>query len=91
MNKSDLITHVAAAANISKREADKAVQAVFDAVAAALKKGEDIVVHGFGSFSVLERAARVGRNPRTGEEISIPAALSPKFTASKKLKDAING
>ena len=79
MNKADLIAHIAVADGISKGAADKVVAVVFDVVAAALKKGEDIVAHGFGSFSVSERAARVGCNLKTGAEITIPAALSPKL------------
>ena len=91
MNKNDLIAHVADAAGISKGDAGKVVDAVFVAVTVALKKGEDASVYGFGNFSVAARAARVGRNPKTGVEIVIPASKAPKFTASKSLKEAVNG
>lgn len=90
MNKAELIDSVAAAADISKSDATHAVEAVFDAITGALKGGNAVTVVGFGTFSVSERAARTGRNPRTGESISIAASRVPKFKAGKGLKDAVN-
>lgn len=91
MNKNDLIASVADAADLSKADAGKAVDAVFDAIAGALSSGGDVRLVGFGTFSVANRAATKGRNPRTGEEIDIPASKQPKFKAGKGLKDAVNG
>ncbi|MBO6503719.1 MAG: HU family DNA-binding protein [Kordiimonadaceae bacterium] len=91
MNKNDLIASVADAADLSKADAGKAVDAVFDAIAGALASGGDVRLVGFGTFSVANRAATKGRNPRTGEEIDIPASKQPKFKAGKGLKDAVNG
>ena len=91
MNKSELTASVAEAAGINKAAADKAIDAVFDAITAALKKGDDVRLVGFGTFSVSERAAREGKNPRTGEAIRIAASKAPKFTAGKGLKDTVNG
>lgn len=91
MNKTDLVAKVAELADLSKSDADKATDAVFSAIVGALKTGDDIRLIGFGSFSVATRAAREGKNPRTGETIAIPAGKSPKFTAGKALKDAVNG
>ncbi len=91
MNKNDLIASVADAADISKADAGKAVDAVFDAISGALASGGDVRLVGFGTFSVAQRAATKGRNPRTGEEIDIPASKQPKFKAGKGLKDAVNG
>jgi DNA-binding protein HU-beta len=91
MNKSDLIDAVAAAADISKTDAAKAVDGVFDAIGDALKKGDDVRLSGFGSFHVTKRPAREGRNPRTGKTIKIAASKSAKFKAGKGLKDALNG
>jgi len=91
MNKSDLTASVAEAAGINKAAADKAIDAVFDAITGALKKGDDVRLVGFGTFSVSERAAREGKNPRTGEAIKIAASKAPKFTAGKGLKDTVNG
>lgn len=89
MNKTELVDAVAASADISKAVAGKAVDAVVDSVTAALKKGDKVTLIGFGTFEVRERAARTGRNPRTGEEIKISAAKIPAFKAGKKLKDAV--
>ena len=89
MNKADLISAVAAAAGITKADADKAVDGVFAAITAALKAGDDVRLVGFGSFSVSARAAKEGRNPRTGATIQIAASKAPKFSAGKALKDAI--
>ncbi len=91
MNKNDLIASVADAADLSKADAGKAVDAVFDAISGALSSGGDVRLVGFGTFSVANRAATKGRNPRTGEEIDIPASKQPKFKAGKGLKDAVNG
>lgn len=90
MNKSELIDAVAAAADISKAKAAQAVDGVTSAVTSALSKGDQVTLVGFGTFSVRERAARTGRNPRTGEEIKIAAAKIPAFKAGKALKDAVN-
>jgi DNA-binding protein HU-beta len=90
VNKNDLVAHVAEVAEISKADAGKAVDAVFDGITDALKKGDDVRLVGFGTFAVAERAASEGRNPRTGEKISIPASKQPKFKAGKALKDSVN-
>ncbi len=90
MNKQDLIAAVADAAGLSKNDAGKAVEAVFDAVTGELKKGGKVGLVGFGTFSVSQRKASTGRNPRTGETMSIPASSQPKFKAGKALKDAVN-
>lgn len=90
MNKSELIEAVAKSADISKADAGRAVDAFVDATTKALKKGDQVSLVGFGTFSVRSRAAREGRNPRTGETIHIPASKSPAFKAGKALKDAVN-
>ena len=90
MNKTELINAVAAKAEISKKDADKAVAAVLASIEEALVAGEKVQLIGFGTFEVKERAAREGRNPRTGETIKIAASKSPAFSAGKGLKDAIN-
>lgn len=90
MNKNDLIASVADRTGMPKAGAGQAVDATFDAITAALKSGQEVKVIGFGTFSVAQRAASMGRNPRTGEAISIPASKSPKFKAGKGLKDAVN-
>jgi DNA-binding protein HU-beta len=90
MNKSELIDAVAAAADISKASASRAVDAVMSAVTKSLKKKDDVVLVGFGTFTVRKRAARSGRNPRTGEAITIKAANVPSFRPGKALKDAVN-
>ncbi len=89
MNKSDLIDAVAAEADISKAAAGKALDAVTQAITAALKQGDAVTLVGFGTFAVSERAERVGRNPKTGEAITIAAAKAPKFKPGKALKDAL--
>ena len=91
MNKNDLITAVATAAGIPKTAAGTAVDATFDAITNALKTGGNVRVVGFGTFSVADRAAREGRNPRTGATIQIATSRQPKFKAGKGLKDAVNG
>ena len=89
MNKSNLVSAVATATGLTKADADKAIEGVFGAITAALKAGDDVRLVGFGSFSVSARAAKTGRNPRTGAEIQIAASKAPKFSAGKALKDAI--
>lgn len=91
MNKGDLVSAVAGKTGLGKTEAEKAVDAVFDSIAAALKGGDEVRLPGFGSFSVAAREAREGRNPRTGEAITIAAAKTPKFSPGKGLKEAVNG
>lgn len=90
MNKQDLVSNVAAAADIPKTKAEAAVNAVIEAIKGSLKKGDDVRLVGFGTFSVAKRAATTGRNPRTGEPIKIPASKQPKFKAGKELKEAVN-
>lgn len=90
MNKNELVSAVADEAKLSKADAQAAVDAVFSAITNELKKGGDIRLVGFGSFSVSKRAASTGRNPQTGAEVKIPARTVPKFTAGKGLKDAVN-
>ncbi len=90
MNKSELIDAIAESADISKAAAGRALDATVDTMKKALKKGDKISIVGFGTFSVGKRAARTGRNPRTGASIKIKAAKVPKFRAGKGLKDAIN-
>ena len=89
MNKNDLVATVAETAGLSKGDATKAVDAVFDSIAASLKQGDEVRLVGFGTFTVSTRAASEGRNPRTGEKIQIAASKQPKFKAGKGLKDAI--
>jgi DNA-binding protein HU-beta len=90
VNKNDLIDEVANGSGLSKSDAAKAVEAVFDKITAALRNGDEVRLVGFGTFSVSNRAASEGRNPRTGEKIQIPASKQPKFKAGKGLKDAVN-
>ncbi len=90
MNKSDLVDAIAKSADISKAAAGRALDATVDSIKKALKKGDTVSLVGFGTFKVGKRAARTGRNPRTGETIKIKAAKVPKFTAGKGLKDAVN-
>ena len=90
MNKADLIDSVASATGLGKAEADSAVESVLDVISAALQRGESVSLVGFGIFSVNERAGRIGRNPRTGESITIAPSRAPKFKAGKGLKDAVN-
>ena len=90
MNKNDLIAVVAASADLSKSNAGRAVDAVLDGITSALAGGGEVRLVGFGTFSVANRAATTGRNPRTGETIQIKASKQPKFKAGKALKDAVN-
>jgi|SRR6478735_3602643 DNA-binding protein HU-beta len=89
MNKTELINAVAEASELSKKDATKAVDAVFDTILEALKAEDKVQLIGFGNFEVRERAARKGRNPQTGEEIEIPASKVPAFKPGKALKDAV--
>ena len=89
MNKSELINAVAAAADVSKKDAEAVITAAVDTITAALKEGEKVQLVGFGSFEVKKRAARTGRNPKTKEAIEIPASAVPVFKAGKALKDAV--
>ncbi|MFD3446111.1 HU family DNA-binding protein [Microbacteriaceae bacterium 4G12] len=89
MNKTDLINAVAEAGSLSKKDATKAVDAVFESILEALKNGDKVQLIGFGNFEVRERAARKGRNPQTGEEIEIAASKVPAFKPGKALKDAV--
>lgn len=89
MNKTDLINAIADQAELSKKDAGKAVDAFVAAVTDALKKGDKVQLVGFGTFEVRERAAREGRNPQTGEAIQIKAAKVPAFKAGKALKDSV--
>lgn len=90
MNKAEIVEAVAKSAGISKSASERAVDSTLDAIKSALKRGQTVTLVGFGTFRVGRRAARVGRNPRTGEEIHIKAARVPKFSAGKALKDALN-
>ncbi len=90
MNKNDLVASVADTSGLSRADATKAVDAVFDSITASLKTGTEVRLVGFGTFTVSKRAATTGRNPRTGEEIKIPASTQAKFKAGKGLKDALN-
>ncbi|WP_126455952.1 HU family DNA-binding protein [Sulfuriflexus mobilis] len=90
MNKAELIDAVAEAADLSKASATRALDSVLDTITAALKGGDQVTLVGFGTFSVRPRAARTGRNPRTGEAIEIKASNNPGFKAGKALKDAVN-
>ena len=90
MNKTELVAAVAEQTGLSKKDAEAAVKAFTDVVAEALKAGDKIQLVGFGTFEVSERAAREGRNPRTGETMTIEASKTPKFKAGKALKDLVN-
>lgn len=90
MNKAELIEHVAKETETTKADAQRAVEAVFAGITATLKNGEQARFVGFGTFSVAQRAATTGRNPRTGEPIKIPASKNAKFKAGKELKEAVN-
>ena len=89
MNKAELISAVAAAAEVSKKDAEAVIVATLDTITAALKEGEKVQLVGFGSFEVKKRAARIGRNPKTKESIEIPASRVPVFKPGKALKDAV--
>ena len=89
MNKAELINAVAEKAGLSKKDTETAVNAVIDVIAAALAEGDKVQLVGFGAFEVKARAERIGRNPKTKEQISIPASKVPVFKAGKALKDAV--
>jgi len=90
MNKNDLITAVSTSSGLNRNDAVKAVEGVFEAISDALKKGDEVRLVGFGTFSVAKRKASTGRNPRTGEAMEIKASSQPKFKAGKGLKDSVN-
>jgi DNA-binding protein HU-beta len=90
MNKNDLIGAVAESSGLTRTDAAKAVEGVFEAISGALKGGDEVRLVGFGTFSVAKRKASTGRNPRTGEPMTIKACSQPKFKAGKGLKDAVN-
>ncbi len=90
MNKQELISAVADATGLSKNDAGKAVESVFDTITRTLKRGDEVRLVGFGTFSASKRKASTGRNPRTGEPMQIKASVQPKFKAGKVLKDAVN-
>ena len=90
MNKTDLINVVNAETKVAKKDVDAVITATINAISDALKQGDKVALIGFGTFEVKETAAREGRNPKTGETITIPAAKKPSFSASKVLKDEVN-
>ncbi len=90
MNKSDLVDAIADSAGLSKADAGRALDAVVNTITKSLRRGKTVSLVGFGTFSVRDRAARTGRNPRTGETIQIKASKNPAFKAGKALKDAVN-
>ena len=90
MNKAELINAVAASADVSKKDTEAVISAMLDTITEALKEGDKVQLVGFGSFEVKKRAARLGRNPRTKEEIEIPATVLPVFKAGKLLKDTVS-
>ena len=90
MNKAELITAAAEKAGLSKKDTEAAITAAIDAITAALAEGDKVQLVGFGGFEVKERAARIGRNPRTKESIEIPASKIPVFKAGKVLKDLVS-
>ncbi|MFA0657218.1 MULTISPECIES: HU family DNA-binding protein [Vibrio] len=90
MNKSQLVEHIATSADISKDQAGTALNALVEGISTSLANGDDVSILGFGSFKVNSRAARTGRNPRTGEEIQIAASKTPAFKAGKALKEKCN-
>ncbi len=90
MIKSEIVAAVADATELARRDAEKAVDIVFDKIIEALADGDKVVISGFGTFEVRKRAARTGRNPRTGEEITVPEQKTPAFKSGKGLKDAVN-
>ena len=90
MNKADLVAAMAEKAGVSKKDAEASLKAFTEVVAEELKNGEKIQLVGFGTFEVSERAARTGRNPQTGAEMTIAASKAPKFKAGKALKDSLN-
>ena len=90
MNKNDLVAAISSSAGLSKSDATRSLESLLDTITNALKRGEKVSIVGFGNFTVNERKATVGRNPRTGKTIQIPASKRPKFSVGKALKDAVN-
>ena len=90
MNKTELVAAISEKTELTKKDSEKALKALIDVVAEELKKGEKVQLVGFGTFEVSERAAREGRNPKSGEVMNIPASKTPKFKAGKALKDMVN-
>jgi len=90
VTKAELISTIAAGAELTKTDAEKALKSLLEAVTDCLKKGDKLSLIGFGTFSTVARAARKGQNPQTGKKITIPASISPKFKAGKALKDMVN-
>ena len=90
MNKAELISAVAEKTGMSKKDSEKAINATFDTITLSMEAGEKVQLVGFGTFEVNERGEREGRNPRSGETVTIAASKSPKFKAGKALKDAVN-
>jgi DNA-binding protein HU-beta len=90
MNKQELIAQVANSASLTKADASRAVDSVFDTISGSLSKGQDVRLTGFGTFTTTRRKATTGRNPRTGATIQIPASTQPKFRAGKSLREAVN-
>jgi DNA-binding protein HU-beta len=90
MNKSELVEMIATKCDLPKTQAQQVLETTLECITKTLKNGEEVRLVGFGTFAVSERAASMGRNPRTGEEIKIPASKQPKFKAGKELKDAVN-
>ena len=90
MNKNDLMAAVSTSAGLTKQDSARCVETIVDTITNSLKRGEEVRIVGFGTFSVSHRKATTGRNPRTGESIQIPASKRPKFTVGKALKDAVN-
>jgi DNA-binding protein HU-beta len=91
MNKKELVEFIADKVDLSKADAERSLEAFMEAVTTTLAKKDSVVLTGFGTFSISERAARQARNPRTGEMVEVAARTAPKFKAGKKLKDAVNG
>jgi DNA-binding protein HU-beta len=91
MNKTALIAAIAENSSLTKADSDRALEGILSAIENALKAGDSVALVGFGTFSVKDRAERIGRNPQTGAEIPIPAAKIPSFKAGKNLKDAVDG
>ena len=89
MNKADLVARIAKEAALTKRQSEKMLEALMGSVQDALSKGEKLTLVGFGTFSAMARSARTGRNPRTGQALSLPARIAPKFMAGKKLRQAV--
>ena len=90
MNKHELVSHVAAGTPVTKADAERLVGVVFSTIADALARGESVTIAGFGKFATRSRAARTGRNPRTGEPVAIAASRTPSFKPAKALRDAVN-